>query len=237
MDDLRPSSSNPAPAAEHRPAESAPASRRQSGSRRALISAAAALCLALLLAGFVAFAESIARATAPSDPRADAIVVLTGGSARIDGALQLLAEGRAARLLISGVNPDVTDDDLVRLVGGEHRRDLDCCVDLGREAVDTVGNATETRQWAKQRGFSSLIVVTSDYHMPRSLTEIAAEMPEIELIPYPVADPTHRFDDWWHDPPTLAFLAREYGKYLFAKARRRLPAPAEASAQAGTGAG
>lgn len=201
---------------------------------RAVLPAAAALGVILLASGFVGFAEQIASAKPPPDPRADAIVVLTGGSARIDGALQLLAERRASRLLISGVNPRVSSDDLARLVGGDLRDDLDCCVDLGHDAIDTVGNAAETRSWAKQRGFSSLIVVTSDYHMPRSMTELAGAMPEMELIPFPVSNPELRLADWWRDAPTLGLLAREYGKYLLARARQLLPATTPAAA--GTGA-
>jgi len=187
--------------------------------RRAGILAVLATCVFVLVAGFVDFAERIANAAPPANPHADAIVVLTGGSARIDGALKLLAEGRAARLLISGVNPQVSADDLAQLVGGDLSNSLDCCVDLGHQANDTVGNATETRLWAESRGFSSLIVVTSDYHMPRSMTELASAMPDIELTPFPVSNPALHLRDWWRDPSTFGLLIREYGKYLFAKLR------------------
>lgn len=191
--------------------------------RRTGIPAIGALVGALLLAGFFGFAEMIARAAPPADPRADAIVVLTGGSARIDGALKLLDEGRAGRLLISGVNPSVTSADLADLVAGDLRDQLACCVDLGRRAIDTVGNAAETRDWVDANGFSSLIVVTSDYHMPRSMTELAGAMPGVALIPFPVSNPDLRFADWWQDRATFTLLVREYGKYLIAKARRLLP--------------
>lgn len=191
--------------------------------RRTGIPAIGAFVGALLLAGFFGFAEMIARTAPPADPRADAIVVLTGGSARIDGALKLLDEGRAGRLLISGVNPSVTSADLADLVAGDLRDQLACCVDLGRRAIDTVGNAAETRDWVEANGFSSLIVVTSDYHMPRSMTELAGAMPAVALIPFPVSNPDLRFADWWQDRATFTLLVREYGKYLIAKARRLLP--------------
>lgn len=191
--------------------------------RRTGIPAAGAFLVILLVAGFFGFAEEIASATPPPDPRADAIVVLTGGSARIDGALKLLDEGRAKRLLISGVNPSVTSADLANLVDAALRDELACCVDLDRQAIDTVGNAAETRDWAAAHGFNSLIVVTSDYHMPRSMTELAAAMPTVALIPFPVTNPDLRFTDWWHDRATFTLLLREYGKYLVAKARRLLP--------------
>jgi uncharacterized SAM-binding protein YcdF (DUF218 family) len=191
--------------------------------RRALVPAIGALAVILLIVGFFSFAEDIAKATTPSDPHADAIVVLTGDSPRIEEAFRLLNEGRAARLLISGVNPSVTDADLAKIVDGDLRGQLDCCVDLGRKANDTVGNATETRNWVEEHGFASLIVVTSDYHMPRSMTELSGAMPTVALIPFPVSNPNFHFSDWWHDPTTLTLLVREYGKYLLAKARRLLP--------------
>jgi hypothetical protein len=101
------------------------------------------VCLAgiSLLVGFVDFAEDVADAEPPADPRAEGIVVLTGGTARIDGALQLLAEGRANRLLISGVNPAVTRQALASTVSDGLRWVLDCCVDLDHQAQDTIGNA------------------------------------------------------------------------------------------------
>jgi uncharacterized SAM-binding protein YcdF (DUF218 family) len=191
--------------------------------RRAGIPAAGAFLAILLVAGFLGFAKEIATATPPSDPRADAIVVLTGGSARIDGALKLLSEGRASRLLISGVNPSVTATDLANLVEGDLRDELVCCVDLDRQAIDTVGNAAETRDWAARHGFTSLIVVTSDYHMPRSMIELSAAMPNIVLIPFPVSNPDLGFADWWRRPATFALLLREYGKFLVAKVRQLLP--------------
>jgi uncharacterized SAM-binding protein YcdF (DUF218 family) len=187
------------------------------------IPAAGVFLAVLLVAGFLGFAEKVATATPPPDPRADAIVVLTGGSARIDGALKLLGEGRATRLLISGVNPSVTAADLADLVDGDLRDKLACCVDLGRQAIDTVGNAAETRDWVAAHGFASLIVVTSDYHMARSMTELAAAMPTVALIPFPVSNRDLRFADWWRHPATFALLVREYGKFLIAKARQLLP--------------
>jgi uncharacterized SAM-binding protein YcdF (DUF218 family) len=206
--------------------------RRRGRSRlwRVGFPALAVFCVILIFGGFVGFAERIAHALPPADPHADAIVVLTGGSARIDGALQLLAEGRASRLLISGVDPKVSPNDLANTVDNTLRDDLDCCVDLGHDAIDTIGNAAETRRWAEERNFTSLIVVTSDYHMPRSMTELSGAMPDIDLIPFPVSNPTLHLADWWRDAPTFALLAREYGKFLVAKARSFVPMPSQASA-------
>jgi uncharacterized SAM-binding protein YcdF (DUF218 family) len=197
--------------------------RRGAGRRigRAAVLLAGVVCFALVL-GFIDFAERIANAAPPANARAEGIVVLTGGAARIDGALQLLAEGRANRLLISGVNPAVTRDTLALTVEGDLRSVLDCCADLGRTARDTIGNAVETRNWAAQRGFSSLIVVTSDYHMPRSMSELGQAMPGKRLIAFPVSSPELDFGRWWRDPEAFSLLVREYGKFLLAETRQLL---------------
>ncbi|MBN9022175.1 MAG: YdcF family protein [Rhizobiales bacterium] len=180
--------------------------------------------------GFVTFAESVVRAAPPSDPRADGIVVLTGGTARIDGAMALLSEGRAQRLLISGVNPSVSRDTIAEMVGEQLRPALDCCVDIDH-ARDTVENARSAGRWASDLSFSSVIVVTSGYHMPRSMAELASAMPGVRLIPFPVANPDLDLEGWWRNPTAFGLLAREYGKYLAAEARL-LVRPRTASAAA-----
>ncbi|MCP4380207.1 MAG: YdcF family protein [Hyphomicrobiales bacterium] len=201
--------------------------------RRAPLGVATLVVAALVVGlaiGFVSFARTIVTALPPPDPRADGIVVLTGGSARLNGALSLLAGGRAERLLISGVNPAVTRAALAEQVGEAVRPALSCCVDIDH-ARDTSENAAETRRWIDSQGFSSLIVVTSDYHMPRSMAELAGAMPEIDLIPYPVSNPDLRLADWWRNPESFSLLAREYGKFLVAEARQLLP-PASSPAAA-----
>jgi uncharacterized SAM-binding protein YcdF (DUF218 family) len=190
-----------------------------------VIGAVAILAFAI---GFVGFAQGVVDARPPPDAKADGIVALTGGAARIDGALQLLAEGRASRLLISGVNPSVTPDILARTVGSGGKGTMDCCVDLGHDARDTIGNAAETRNWATDKGYGSLIVVTSDYHMARSMAELETALPETQLIAYPVSNPELHLAQWWSDPDAFGLLMREYVKYLGTKARLALASPAAA---------
>jgi len=189
----------------------------------------AGLCGIGLAVGFVGFAVNVATTTPPADPHAQGIVVLTGGSARIEGALRLLAEGRADRLLISGVNEAVSLGALAGTVDQDLEMALACCVDLGRDARDTVGNAAETRDWAAAKGFNSLIVVTSDYHMPRSMTELAEAMPDAKLIPYPVTNPDLHLGDWWNNAAAFGLLVREYGKYLLTSARVRIAGAAQSA--------
>jgi uncharacterized SAM-binding protein YcdF (DUF218 family) len=162
------------------------------------------------------------------DRPADGIVVLTGGASRIADAIELLAAGRGKRLLISGVHPATSSSELARLspVNG---RWLACCVDLGHAAVNTTGNAIETKRWVTDRGFRSLIVVTSNYHMPRTMAELRRRMPDVALVPFPVVTDKMRSEAWWSSPPTAKLLFSEYLKYIVAQVRMRFgAAPAAA---------
>ena len=114
--------------------------------------------------------------------------------------------------------------DLMRRVP-DHRRWFDCCIDLDYSAVNTIGNAVETRRWALDHGFRSLIVVTSSYHMPRAMLELSHQLPGVTLIPYPVVTQQRRAAPWWSHPANVKVLALEYFKYIVASARIGLDAP------------
>lgn len=176
-----------------------------------------ALLVVLLIwgAGLFAFADRVERATPPADPgQADGIVVLTGASdERIYAALRLLSEGRGDRLLVSGVNRQVRRQELRDLTPGSNAL-FDCCVDLGFEAETTVGNAQEIAGWARAKGYERLIVVTSDYHMPRALLEIRGSMRDAELTPYAVPTPSLEADRWRTSQSGVRRMALEYSKYL-----------------------
>jgi len=174
------------------------------------------LLLALLWGvGLMAFAARVVASTpAPDPPISDGIVALTGaGSVRIEAAEQLLERAKAKRLLVSGVNKEVTREDLRRLTH-DYGRAFDCCVDLGFRAADTQGNARETSNWAAYHHFKTLIVVTADYHMPRALLELRAATPGVTLRPYPVATSTLVARGWWKSADGARRMAYEYCKYL-----------------------
>jgi uncharacterized SAM-binding protein YcdF (DUF218 family) len=179
--------------------------------RRAFIGAV--LLGGLCAAGFVLFSHLIVEAQSGSVGRADAIVVLTGGEARIPEAVRLLGEGKGRRLLISGVNPVTTRGELAALAPNGKKL-FRCCIDVGHEARDTPGNADETRAWVEDRGFRSLIVVTASYHMPRSLAELRRALPDTRLIPYAVNPSNVHIDQWWAHRGTLKLLAIEYVKFV-----------------------
>ena len=193
---------------------------RGSKSNRAVRVAITAIgiCLALLVFGFALFATSVLRDQPLAEGNADGIVVLTGGDFRILEGGRLLQQGRANRMLISGVNAKTSRDDLMKLSGLEAAT-FDCCVDVGYAAQDTVGNAEEARTWANGRKLSRLFVVTSIYHMPRSLAELALALPEAEFIPDPVVPRKFRNRAWWLHPGATRILLSEYVKFLPVAAR------------------
>ena len=178
----------------------------------------AALTAAILAFGFVIFATSVMRDPLGGTETADGIVVLTGGDNRIVEGAKLLAEGRGKRLLISGVNRRTTREDVQRISGLDYKA-FTCCVDLGYDALDTVGNADETRTWANSNNYKKLIVVTSSYHMPRGLAELSLAMPDKKLVPHAVTPRSFPEGGWWLHVATTRVLLSEYLKYLPAAAR------------------
>ena len=180
---------------------------------------AAVLVGGYLAGGFIRFAQEVTRFTTPKDvERADGIVVLTGGALRLDQAIGLLKDGRAERLLISGVNPGTSVETLSKLTATD-KSWFNCCVDIDYAALNTVGNAEMADRWAKMRGFDELILVTSDYHMPRTLLEFDRFAHVSVIRPYPVG----RADLWTdHSMPSgqgFKVLLTEYAKLLAARFR------------------
>jgi uncharacterized SAM-binding protein YcdF (DUF218 family) len=198
----------------------APAAGRR-GRLRATIVAVLGMAFVAAAIGFVGFISQLRGAETRPSRTADGIVVLTGGSSRVSDAMELLADGYGKRLLISGVHPTSAASDISRSVT-DNQSLMNCCVDLDRSAVNTRSNAAETRRWARERGFKSLIVVTSNYHMPRAIVELSHAMPDITLIPYAVVGDKWRDEPWWTNGATMRLLLSEYVKYVAAEVRVRL---------------
>jgi uncharacterized SAM-binding protein YcdF (DUF218 family) len=173
--------------------------------------------LALFLGGFAIFYQHVAALTPPKDARADAIVVLTGGYQRIDHAVELLGKGAGKRLLISGVNPATTGNH-IRLLTRSPDDLFDCCVDIGHEALDTTGNAAETARWIRSNDYKSIILVTNNYHMPRSLAELERTDHGTRFIAYPVPTDVSP-SELVRNPLLVRTLAAEYVKFLLVVSR------------------
>ncbi|MGD9979635.1 MAG: YdcF family protein [Hyphomonadaceae bacterium] len=181
----------------------------------------AVLAVIVFVAGFWSFAENV-REDPAEPPQAEAIVALTGGSLdRLTTGVRLLEEHKGERLLISGVNRIVTDEELYHALNVDPAIG-ECCIDVGRSAVDTLGNASETAAWAREHNYTRIILVTDDYHMPRSQAELELALPEADIHPYPVRT---RWTDpklWRSDLGAATRLGAEYVKYLVIRGREAL---------------
>jgi uncharacterized SAM-binding protein YcdF (DUF218 family) len=172
----------------------------------------------LFVLGFVLFAARVGRIADERNAQADGIVVLTGGPTRIAEAARLLKDKRGRRLLISGINPHTNRDSLQKLAQLSPA-EFECCVDLDYAAQDTIGNAQETRKWVLLHRYDRVIVVTSRFHMPRSLLEMGRALPGVELIAHPVTAGSGKQPPWWLSVSTTRVIVSEYVKFLPAAAR------------------
>ena len=151
--------------------------------------------------GFIWFAAFL---PAPAgEIKADAVVVPTGGPGRIARGLEVLEDKLAPVMLVTGVDPDVKPGEFAREFAVPSRF-MRCCVTLGHGAVDTRSNATETAQWVKDREIGTIRLVTTDWHMRRAATELAAELPANVVI----------IRDAVPSEPSLKALFLEYHKLL-----------------------
>ena len=188
--------------------------------RLARAGAGAGLLLAFAwIVGLARFAALIPDRLDDATSPTAAVVVLTGGSGRLDAGLDLLVRGQAGKLFVSGVYRGL---DVQRLLQATRRDQAGIAarVAIG-DAVNTAANARETAAWMRAEGFRSLRLVTSAYHMPRSLLEFRRALPEAAVIPHPVFSENVK-PDWWAWPGTLGLVVGEYHKYLFAWIRHRL---------------
>ena len=137
----------------------------------------------------------------------DAIVVLTGGAKRFERGLGLLQQGKARRMLVSGVARTVRPNELAAKYQADERI-FTCCIDLGRESVDTRSNAEEVSRWLAKHHFRSIRLITTDWHMPRARFELSRRLPrEVQVL-----------GDAIESNPAFRQLFTEYNKYLLRRA-------------------
>ncbi len=188
--------------------------KRKRTLRARLVIVLLVILAAVWVGGLMRFVTQIAPETPLAiGQKADAIVVLTGGRERLPAGIDLLQKGMAERLFVSGVHTGVDVAEILDL-NSHAPTTLACCIDLGHDARHTVGNVRETANWMAAGARTSMILVTANYHMPRSLVLFRRFMPAIDVIPYPVVSGAVHLDIWWRHPRTLLLLAGEYSKYL-----------------------
>ena len=196
--------------------------RRGEGLRRrfARLAGAALLLLLIWLGGLIYFTTLIPDSVADPTTATDGIVVLTGGSERLREGFRLLADGKAKQLLISGVYHEANLTDLLREApAGLSQQLKDCCITIGYRAGNTLGNATETAEWAAANNLHSLRLVTADYHMPRSLLEFSHALPGALIIAHPVFPEDVKSKEWWLWSGAAGQVVSEYHKYVAARVR------------------
>lgn len=184
------------------------------------------LFVCLWLGGLLWFIEEIPVAQSHENDtvETDAIVVLTGGSNRLDYGLMLLAQDKGDKLFISGVHDKSTPEALLRHVTSpELRAKLaeggSGTIVLGHEAENTIGNAEETSRWLKNENYHSIRLVTANYHMPRSLVEFRYAIPDLLIVPEPVFPDDFKLSTWWMDTESRRLVLSEYHKFLACKLR------------------
>lgn len=174
------------------------------------------LLTASLVAGLQHFVLTLPKTPSGQLQFTDGIIVMTGGQQRLNDGLELLSDGHAGKMLISGVGEGVSRAVLVQelKLDDQQANALFCCVELDFTARDTRGNAVAAQQWADEHGMESLRLVTASYHMPRALKVFARAMPNLDLYQWPVTPSDLQLDNWWQRPAMLRLLTREYAKYL-----------------------
>lgn len=159
-----------------------------------------------------------------SNKKADAIVVLTGGSARLDAGLYLFKSGQGDTLFISGVGKGVKLNDLLIKANysTEERQEIIGMSDrifLGFNANNTKENAQEVKKFIFQNEYKNYYLVTASYHILRAEKEMESVMPGIEVFPYPVFTDNFKINKWWMHGSTFSLLIVEYLKYIAVSAR------------------
>ena len=173
-----------------------------------------ALLLFIWLLGFIYFIYSIQTEVDEPKIKADAVVVLTGGSNRLAIGFEILNKKLAKRMFISGVANNVKIYELLNLYMQSPNHNNQYNIQLGKDAFNTISNAQETKAWIAKNNIKSIILVTANYHMPRSLFEFKRVIPEIAIISHSVISDHVKVKDWWYNPGTASLLFKEYNKYL-----------------------
>mgnify|MGYP001249508973 FL=1 len=181
------------------------------------------LVLSLWLICFLCFFSSIPLINSTGQSKTDAIIVLTGGVKRLAAGFDLLVAGRSNLLFVSGVNTSVKLPDIQKISQDQgivlDKKHIQCCVELGYAAFNTRGNAIESAEWITKNRIRSIFLVTSNYHIDRSLLEFRLKMPNLKIHKYPVVSNNVMLKEWWRHPSSMRLLITEYHKFMYTAAK------------------
>ena len=177
------------------------------------------LVLCAWFAGFAVFAGKINSYQTDETTKTDAIVVLTGGRNRISEAVKLWDRGLADKLFISGVEKNTSLDAISKRQAVTFTRRKGILLD--RKSTNTIENAIETQLWMEQNNINSIRLVTSNYHMPRSIEEFYFQNPDMKIIVHPVYS-DFVAKEWWKSARSFYLIASDYNKFLYVWLARRI---------------
>lgn len=174
---------------------------------------------AIWLYGLNLFVETLPKQIKNEDTYTEGIVILTGGSKRLETGIALLNEGKAEKLFISGVGNDTKLESMLILSGElpDNIADIISKIELGYQAQNTKGNAIEVANWVQDNNYKTIRLVTSNYHIDRSILEIKKQLPDIQIIAHPVSPENFEINNWWKHSLTRNVLILEYNKLLITK--------------------
>lgn len=175
------------------------------------------ILIMIWVVGLILFINQIPRNHGAVPQDCDAIIVLTGGSNRIEAGIKILSGNNKLKLLITGVGENASLDDLSRVskdIDIENIKHLIPNITLGYKAQSTLENVMEAKEWLEKNYFKEFILITSNYHMPRSLAEFQAALRDAKIYPYPVFSEAVKVNEWWLFSGTFALIISEYNKYL-----------------------
>jgi hypothetical protein len=156
------------------------------------------------------------------------IVILTGGTNRIKEGFEIINKfdeksKKNIKILVSGTGKGFTKLSLQKKLNSNlYLKLIECCVELDGVSKDTYSNANETSKWVNKNNIKEILLITSNYHMPRSILEFNNIMPNLKILPYPIKPEQHQINEWLKSFETFSLVFIEYCKYIVANIRVKI---------------
>ena len=153
------------------------------------------------------------------------VVILTGGTNRIKEGFEVIYKLDKKsisnlKVLVSGTGKGFSKLSLQeKLNPGFDLRLIECCVELDSVSQNTYSNAIETSKWVSKNNIEEILLITSNYHIPRSILEFQNKMPNLKILYYPIIPKKHQINKWLKSFETFSLIFIEYCKYIIANVR------------------